>query len=85
MYINIHIISNNYPTYKETKINFNSLDISELLNYLYNHNIIYSTNFIVFYKNQQIINLPNLDNFSIIIKENKIYKPCSCCINKAHL
>lgn len=85
MQIQIHIISNNYTKYRKIKIDFNSIKILDLINYLYKHNIIYSTNYIVFYNNNEIQQLPNLDNFSIIIRENKEYKPCSCCINKSHL
>jgi len=85
MQIQIHIISNNYTKYKKIKINFNSQNISDLLNYLYKHNIIYSPDFIVFYNNKKIKELPNLDNFSIIIRENIIYKYCSCTSNKSHL
>jgi len=85
MQIEIHIILDNYTNYKQIKINFNSLNISELLNYLYVHNIIYSPDYIVFYNNSKIEKLPNLDNLSIIIRENKIYKSCSCTRNKCHL
>lgn len=81
MQIQIHIISNNYTKYRKIKIDFNSIKILDLINYLYKHNIIYSTNYIVFYNNNEIQQLPNLDNFSIIIRENrenKKYKEYKC-------
>ena len=85
MLLEIHIIVDNYTKYKQTKINFNSLNISELLNYLYKHNIIFSPDYIVFYNNKEIQQLQNLDNLSIIIRENKIYQSCYCIRNKCHL
>lgn len=86
MAITIHIISNNYTNYKQTKIYEKINNIEELIDYINKYNLIKIADFNIYYNNQQMTNLPDLDDFSIIIRENKIYKPYKpCCINKSRL
>ena len=59
--------------------------MQKLIDYINKYNIISYPDFNIYYNNEKITTVPDLDDFSIIIRENKIYKPCSCCINKAHL
>jgi hypothetical protein len=79
MLIHINIIAKNYTYHKQIKIDFDSTNIDDLLNYFVKKNILDSTNYIVYYNQNKIDKLPNLNEFSIIIKENKCYKECSCC------
>jgi hypothetical protein len=88
MTITVHIISNNYTNYKQTKIYEKINTITELIDYIKKFNMVdfFDLNdFNVFYNNNEISELPQYnDDISIIIRVNKNYKPCSC-INKAHL
>ena len=79
MLIHINIIAKNFTYHKQIKIDFDSTNINDLLNYLCEKNIVDSTNYIVYYNQNKIDELPDLNSFSIIIKENKLYKECSCC------
>jgi len=79
MLIHINIIAKNFTYHKQTKIDFDSTNINDLLNYYVKINILDSTNYIVYYNQNKIDKLPNLNEFSIIIKENNLYKECSCC------
>jgi hypothetical protein len=82
--IELHIISRNLTDYKKINIYQKFSNKDDLLNYLFNHNIIDSLDYILYYKNNKINDLPDLNDFSLIIKENTFYKSCSCC-RKAHL
>ena len=76
MIITLHIISKNYTELKKNKICYDKeKDTKYLLDYLYEKNIIDNTNYKIYYNNQEIKILPDLDNFNIILTEqsNKLF------------
>jgi hypothetical protein len=89
MHYTLHILSNNFTNLKKIKIQFDSYNICDLLNFLYDNNHIDTTNYSIYHNNNVISNLSNLsklsnlsilDDISLILKENKFIM-CSCCIN----
>lgn len=77
MLIILNVISNNYTSIKKHIIHYNDNSIVLFINFLYELKLIPSTDFLVFYKNEKIDLLPNLEKINLIIRENKNYK-CSC-------
>jgi len=76
MIIKLNIISKNYTELKKNKIYYEqNKDIKNLLNHLYQNKIIDNTNYKIYYNNQEIKILPDLDNFNIILTEqsNKLF------------
>lgn len=76
--IELHILSRNFTDYKKIKINLKFINKAELLNYLFDFNHIDSLDYIVYYNNDETNILPNLNDYSLIIRENKSYTQCSC-------
>lgn len=78
MIITLYIISKNYTELKKNKIYYEEKDTKKLLDYLYQNNIIDNINYKIYYNNQEISKLPNIDIYDIILVEQS-YKTCSCC------
>ena len=84
MRVKLHILSDNYINYKEKRLYIDSkdLNIKTLINYLYNYNIIDTTDYKIYHNNKEIneINeikeIDNINDVTLILKEN-IY--CNCC------
>jgi hypothetical protein len=82
MIITLHIISKNYTVLKKNKIYYEQKkDAKNLLDYLYQNNIIDNINYKIYYNNQEINDLPIIDVYDITLVE-QTYKTCSCCKNK---
>ena len=62
MRINLYIISNNYTNIKQKIIDLNeiNLNIKNLIEYLYNYNMIYDKNVSIFYDNKEIENIDEI-------------------------
>jgi|688.fasta_scaffold1353022_1 hypothetical protein len=78
MKINLIIISNNYTQMKSYKFvyDFNS-SCTEFIYYLHKKQCIPSDDFTIFYNNNKIDKIPNLEEISLIVSENKKIS-CTC-------
>jgi len=77
----IHTISRNITEIKKNIIDIELSNITNLLTYLIDKNIIYSYDYSVYYNNIKIDNFDYInktENISLIVSDNNI-KLCSCC------
>ena len=84
MQFTIQVISKNYTEIKKYIINFYLSNISDLLIYLYENNMIYTHDYSIYYNSKIIETLDfdkKLQNIDLIISQNNM-KSCSCCIEK---
>ena len=79
MKINLIVISNNYTQMKSYKINYDYFNSSciELIDLLYYKQYIPSHDFSIYHNNEKINVIPELEEISLVISENKKIS-CTC-------